>query len=674
MMLSIASIVSLAFGVIALISNHKAPRNIVYFLLSALVSTWFELVSRGAAAATNPAEGDTYFFWYRINAAVAALFPWTLTLLLIATKQGKLPNPKKALPPSPWLAVCTLLVFLSFSKTFIIPSGGPERHERGLAYVVYGSIECLSYLYITIMSWIAARRSMGLYRTELQFLATSLTISGAGVLAAISGNLLHIPHLRALALFFVLGGFLLFGWSISTRRIYRPIYLLAIITLFLALIFFLYYLFARFSLQLEKRTGQPLELVLQLSMHLLLAILFLAVIYKFIGASYERIFASLRRATVQADRTEPNPHRLIHCLEAHMSHVCEAISATLLFEHGRVFGGGKIQLAKDWSAYSALCELGWATPEGLERRRRSAGADDLREFLAEHSLGLMTTVPRGSTTPTLIVALGTKTSGWPFTYPEIQRIQNVAELMDSVVARSRLAMQAAQNAKIEHLAMMSRGLAHDLKNLITPISTFLLHSNDRQFPVDSDEAQVHAAARRSVDIMTEYVREAIFFSERLAPKREAFDVGHVLREVRAVTEARAASREIRLVTESEFSAPVVSDAVLLQRTLVNLVANAIDASPRGGTVRLAACCSTAGGLLLQVSDHGCGISADHLGHIFDPYFTTKDHGDDVRGFGLGLTICQKIVHVLEGTISVESVVNRGTTVNVELPPASIACA
>jgi signal transduction histidine kinase len=517
--------------------------------------------------------------------------------------------------------------------------------------------------------------ALGVKRIELQFFVVNFCLAIIfSAIVGILGNTIPFERLKPLMFIVVCGSYGLCAWAITIRRVFDITHVwLTLLQRSIILIMT--------TAGIASATKLLSHILPDIESLLVAAILFVALalyadprLRHWLGLSGDKQLVTLRAPVIDLDRAAPSPDRLIHCLEAHMSHVCEAISATLLFEHGRVFGGGKIQLAKDWSAYSALCELGWATPEGLERRRRSAGADDLREFLAEHSLGLMTTVPRGSTTPTLIVALGTKTSGWPFTYPEIQRIQNVAELMDSVVARSRLAMQAAQNAKIEHLAMMSRGLAHDLKNLITPISTFLLHSNDRQFPVDSDEAQVHAAARRSVDIMTEYVREALFFSERLAPKREAFDVGHVLREVRAVTEARAASREIRLVTESEFSAPVVSDAVLLQRTLVNLVANAIDASPRGGTVRLAACCSTAGGLLLQVSDHGCGISADHLGHIFDPYFTTKDHGDDVRGFGLGLTICQKIVHVLEGTISVESVVNRGTTVNVELPPASIACA
>ena len=74
-----------------------------------------------------------------------------------------------------------------------------------------------------------------------------------------------------------------------------------------------------------------------------------------------------------------------------------------------------------------------------------------------------------------------------------------------------------------------------------------------------------------------------------------------------------------------------------------------------------------GWLRLQVTDEGCGIPAENLGRIFDPYFTTKKFGDSARGFGLGLTICQKIVQLHEGYLSVSSEPGRGTTINVDLP-------
>ncbi len=77
----------------------------------------------------------------------------------------------------------------------------------------------------------------------------------------------------------------------------------------------------------------------------------------------------------------------------------------------------------------------------------------------------------------------------------------------------------------------------------------------------------------------------------------------------------------------------------------------------------------AGWVRLKVADEGCGIAPENLHRIFEPYFTTKEFGEDVRGFGLGLTICQKIVVEHGGTISVKSDVGKGTVFTVELPVA-----
>jgi signal transduction histidine kinase len=214
--------------------------------------------------------------------------------------------------------------------------------------------------------------------------------------------------------------------------------------------------------------------------------------------------------------------------------------------------------------------------------------------------------------------------------------------------------------------MMSRGLAHDLKNLITPVSSFLVHT-DGLYPPDSPAGEVHAAARRSVRIMTEYVREALFFADNLHPRMEPVDFSRVFDRVHEATVARAASRGVELTRAANFPATVTADGVLLQRLLVNLVNNAIDASGSGQTVTLTADTGRPGWVRLRVADCGTGIAPAVRERIFEPYFTTKEFGDDVRGFGLGLTIAQKIAHLHRGNITVESTLGRGTLFTVELP-------
>jgi signal transduction histidine kinase len=70
---------------------------------------------------------------------------------------------------------------------------------------------------------------------------------------------------------------------------------------------------------------------------------------------------------------------------------------------------------------------------------------------------------------------------------------------------------------------------------------------------------------------------------------------------------------------------------------------------------------------VRIIDRGEGIKKEDLNRVFTPYFTTKNRGDENRGFGLGLAICRKIVHLHGGNLSIASQVKKGTTVQVDLP-------
>lgn len=385
----------------------------------------------------------------------------------------------------------------------------------------------------------------------------------------------------------------------------------------------------------------------------------------------ERVLNSCRASIIEMARREADPQKLVVEFTSLLSRVWKTDSALLLIDDGNAFIGGNIKFEKETAAFHLLCEKGWTTPESLERTRKSDSSIELHRFATLYRLGLLAASPRGSATPSLVVALGTRRHAWPYTYPEIERLQKAIELMDNILTRARLTTQAALTARMEHLAMMSRGLAHDLKNLITPVSSFLIHT-DNHFAAGTPEAEVHSAARRSVRIMTDYVREALFFSERLAPNYAPVDMGKLCKTVKEITAARSTRNEVSVSFLQDYSGPLVSDAVLLQRMLGNLVNNAIDASSPGQQVTVSVFAGAPGKVRFQVKDEGSGIAPENLSRVFEPYFTTKDFGEDIRGFGLGLTICQKIAHLHGGTISVQSELRRGTTVTVDLPSSPVS--
>jgi two-component system NtrC family sensor kinase len=97
------------------------------------------------------------------------------------------------------------------------------------------------------------------------------------------------------------------------------------------------------------------------------------------------------------------------------------------------------------------------------------------------------------------------------------------------------------------------------------------------------------------------------------------------------------------------------------------VNNAVDASGLGKRVQVRAMTGHRGRIQLQVIDEGVGINPEDRARIFDPYFTTKRHGREIRGFGLGLTIVQKIASLHGGAVTVESTPGQGATFTVDLP-------
>lgn len=387
---------------------------------------------------------------------------------------------------------------------------------------------------------------------------------------------------------------------------------------------------------------------------------------RLLGLDDELRLAALRAEVIHLSQVQAGSERLTLAFERLLARHYDASLARILAVQGEVFTGKEITIDRHRMGLTALRECAWITPESLQRRRSTPALEDLEALLREHSLGVAVTVPRGSPAPNLIVVLGVKSNEWPFTYPEIRMLQNVAELMDSLLISSRLTDQAALQHRLEHLAMMSRGLAHDLKNLITPVSSFLVHT-EGHFAPGSPADEVHTAARRSVRLMTEYIREALFFANNLQPRMEQVDLARLFDQVQEATTTRATSRGVVLLMAVNFPTPITGDGVLLQRLLANLVNNAIDASATGQSVRLEAAESRPGEVRFAVVDNGCGIAPELRERIFEPYFTTKEFGDEVRGFGLGLTVAQKIAHLHGGTITLESAPGRGTTFAVLLP-------
>jgi signal transduction histidine kinase len=215
-------------------------------------------------------------------------------------------------------------------------------------------------------------------------------------------------------------------------------------------------------------------------------------------------------------------------------------------------------------------------------------------------------------------------------------------------------------------------MAHDLNNLLTPVSTLLQLTEENGV---FDEELLPVAAR-NLATMRAYIREALFFSENLRPDIQFTRLDLLLRQAIEVA-ANSRKKDVRIVPPAPSEVLVEADGVLIQRLIANLITNAIDASPLGSEIkvtleRLARIDEHRDWLRVRIIDQGEGIAREHLSRIFTPYFTTKNRGDANRGFGLGLAICRKIATLHGGTLSIESQFKRGTAVQLDLPSRQVA--
>jgi two-component system, NtrC family, sensor kinase len=180
------------------------------------------------------------------------------------------------------------------------------------------------------------------------------------------------------------------------------------------------------------------------------------------------------------------------------------------------------------------------------------------------------------------------------------------------------------------------------------------------------------------------VHGTLDYARPRAPRRAPTAVVPVLRKVLEFLSQRIEEAGVRIESSLSGEFPdIIADADKLHEVFLNLATNALDAMPRGGTLRIRAECAQArhperdgpAGPFLAITfeDNGSGIAAEHLGRVFESFFTTKKVG---KGTGLGLSISHGIVRDHGGWIDVASEVNRGTRLTVYLPlpesPAVVA--
>jgi two-component system cell cycle sensor histidine kinase/response regulator CckA len=235
----------------------------------------------------------------------------------------------------------------------------------------------------------------------------------------------------------------------------------------------------------------------------------------------------------------------------------------------------------------------------------------------------------------------------------------------------------AQSQKMQAVGQLAGGVAHDFNNLLTVIignSEFLLMRHQAGDPSFKEINEIHQNALRAATL----VGQLLAFSRKQTMQPKVLAVRDVVSELAQLLRRLLRDGvDLRLEQPGDVW-PVHADEAQISNAVINLVVNARDAMPNGGTVTIttaneAVATATALGtaimpagdyVRIDVADTGVGIAKEHIGKIFDPFFTTKPVG---QGTGLGLATVYGIVKQTGGFITVDSEVGRGTTFRIYLP-------
>jgi two-component system, NtrC family, nitrogen regulation sensor histidine kinase NtrY len=226
-----------------------------------------------------------------------------------------------------------------------------------------------------------------------------------------------------------------------------------------------------------------------------------------------------------------------------------------------------------------------------------------------------------------------------------------------------------QSERVAAWRELARRLAHELKNPLFPLQITVenLLRARQNTPQDFDEVFQESTATLLAEIanLKTIIGRFSDFSKMPAPQIQAVDLNELARSVAQLFQAQLNRDPGRIQPKLQLGdVPQVSaDPVLLRRVIENLVLNAIDAMPHGGTLTFRTMTNSNDRFVVfELADTGAGLTAEECERLFTPYYTTKQHGT-----GLGLAIAQSVISDHHGRITVSSKKGQGTTFHVELP-------
>jgi len=235
-------------------------------------------------------------------------------------------------------------------------------------------------------------------------------------------------------------------------------------------------------------------------------------------------------------------------------------------------------------------------------------------------------------------------------------------VFEDITEKIHLQQQLVTSEKLASIGLLSAGVAHEINTPLTGISSYVQMLQKKI--TETHFSQILEKIEVQTDRVSRIVKNLLSFARNPSD----FDFHRVsvrdgLQEIISLIDYKLKTMNIELELALAPVDPVWAQGERLQQVFINIILNAIDAMPHGGTLRIELS-QTETEAVVKIADTGVGIEGQHLPRIFDPFFTTKGVG---KGTGLGLSISFAIVNEHKGRIGVQSDVGKGTTFTIALP-------
>ncbi|MBI5183445.1 MAG: PAS domain S-box protein [Nitrospinae bacterium] len=257
-----------------------------------------------------------------------------------------------------------------------------------------------------------------------------------------------------------------------------------------------------------------------------------------------------------------------------------------------------------------------------------------------------------------------------------------ALVLQDVTTIKRLEERAERNKRLTAMGEMVAGIAHEIRNPLGSIELFASILK-KELSDDEDKKRLVEQISSGVKTLNNIISNTLLFTKSPRPVCQRYDLHTLLDDILLFSYNMIKHNGLRLIKRYDtHQLSGYGDIELLKQVFLNIILNAIQAMPEGGDLIISTriigetgdmmdlssndikrgVSDNLSGIMISISDSGCGIPKDYIDRVFDPFFTTKD-----RGTGLGLAIVHNIVKFHNGSVEVESREGRGTTFTITLP-------